>query len=172
MIIMKKWGYQKYLWWFLTIIGILASSACSAYDYSASTKGESYKDGILATFDVQGELFHVWITNADTIRDLIQIPTGTPMKRVLYGPILPGPGINEHNQPYSWHLDPEKTKLVDVSPSSCNATPDQVEKNQSRFLDVIQSYCPWSAVLVHIDDYRIPSPGIQRGILTPGSSGS
>jgi hypothetical protein len=168
---MKKWGYIKYLWRFFMLLGILASSACSATDYSASSSNASYKGGILATFEVDGEEFHVWITNSDTIRELSHTQVGSPMKSTLYGPILDGSGKNNHNAPYTWHLDPEKTKLVQMSPSSCNAKPEQVEENRARFLDVIQSYCPWTAVLVHIDDYRIPSPNIQRGMGIPDASG-
>ncbi len=162
---MKKWGKFQYLGYLLIIIGILASSSCSGYDYSISNTSVSYKGGILATFQVQGEEFHVWITNADTIRELINMKTGAPMTSTLYGPILKGSGENNHNTPFAWHLDPGKTQLIDHSPSSCNAKPDQVEKSLPRFLNIIQFYCPWSAVLVHIDDYRIPSPSIQRGMV-------
>ncbi len=167
---MNKWGYRSILWRLLVVAGILASSACSVYQFNVSSSTASYKGGILATFEVQGEEFHVWITNVDTIRELIQIQTGDLSKRVLYGPILSGSGENDHNKPYSWHLDPAKTVLIPVSPSSCNAKPDQVEKNLTRFLDVIQSYCPWQAVLVRIDDYRIPAPAIQHGMILSGLS--
>jgi hypothetical protein len=165
---MKKWGYRQYFGYFLIIIGILASSACSGYNDLNSNTSVTYKGGILATFQVQGEEFHVWITNADTIRELISLQADMPMKSTLYGPILKGSGENNHNAPYAWHLDPEKTQLIDHSPSSCNAKPDQVEKSLTRFLNVIQFYCPWSAILVHIDDYRIPTPSIQRGMAING----
>ncbi len=75
----------------------------------AQARGEpdSLAAGVLATFDVSGELFNVWVTNARTIQQLTELDKGKSTATIPNGRILRGPGQGAHNEPWSWHLDPE-----------------------------------------------------------------
>ena len=53
-------------------------------------------------------------------------------------------GDGGFNSPWSWHLDPEETNLVEVAIEVCDGTPSYVETHQNEF----PTYCPWGARIV------------------------
>jgi hypothetical protein len=53
-------------------------------------------------------------------------------------------GDGGFNSPWSWHLDPEETSLVEVAIEVCDGSPSYVETHQSEF----PTYCPWGARIV------------------------
>jgi hypothetical protein len=110
--------------------------------------------GVLATFEAVGETFHVWVTNPDTIAQLLALQAGESTASIPNGRILAGPGLGEHNAPWSWHLDPEDIDMADFSIELCDGAPSYVEENLSEYTDVIQRYCPWGAELKALDDRR------------------
>ena len=58
------------------------------------------------------------------------------------GPLRSGDG--GFNSPWSWHLDPDETQLVEVAIEVCDGLPSYVETHQSDF----PTYCPWGARIV------------------------
>jgi hypothetical protein len=58
------------------------------------------------------------------------------------GPLRPGDG--GFNSPWSWHLDPGETSLVEAAIEVCDGMPSYVETHQSEF----PAYCPWGARIV------------------------
>lgn len=122
--------------------------------------------GILATFKVQDQQFRVWVKNPDTIQQILDLQAGKSNANIPEGRLLLGPGENNYNQPYSWHLDPEniqmKTKSVEAS---CNVDPETVDRSVKKFINDIGRYCPSKAVLVNIQDYREPLPGLQTAMI-------
>jgi hypothetical protein len=120
------------------------------------TPGDPLAGGVLATFKTVGpnsETFSVWVTNAATIDDLLEIQAGIGTARHPNGKILRGAGRGDHNAPYSWHLDPEDTQMVDVSAEVCDGRPSVVDANLDAFL-AIERYCPWAAALDSLEDHR------------------
>ncbi len=111
--------------------------------------------GILATFDVSGELFQLWTTNLDTINDILALQAGESEANIPNGPILRGAGEAHHNQPWSWHLDPQLTEMAEVTIELCDGAPTYVEANIDEFVDTIGQYCPWGAELIHVEDLRL-----------------
>jgi hypothetical protein len=63
---------------------------------------------VLATFDVAGERFKVWITNRTAIAQALSLQGRGVAATIPVGRILRGPGQGAHNDPYRWHLDPEE----------------------------------------------------------------
>lgn len=110
--------------------------------------------GIVAFFDVDGENFAIWVTNPDTIDDIYALQSGESNANIPIGPIQHGPGVADHNAPWSWHLDPEATEMAEVTIELCDGRPSYVDENVDEYVDVVGSYCPWSAQLVEIEDYR------------------
>ena len=123
--------------------------------------------GIVATFDVVGERFRVWVTNPQTIQQIRDLQAGRSTANIPIGRIHRGPGAGDHNAPWSWHLDPEDIGMADMTIEVCDARPSYVEENVDEFVDTVLRYCPWSAVLVGIVEVEeeVPSRG-HRGKAT------
>ena len=110
--------------------------------------------GVLATFDVQGQRFHVWVTNAQTIQQILDLQVGKSEANIPNGRILRGRGQGEHNAPWSWHLDPQDIAMAELTIELCDGEPAFVEQNLAEYVDIVERYCPWSAKLVGIEDHR------------------
>lgn len=110
--------------------------------------------GVRAIFAVAGEEFRTWITNAQTIDDLLELKDGNSDATIPSGRIQRGPGEGNHNWPYSWHLDPDDTEMAELTMELCDALPSYVEENVDEFVEVVQRYCPWSAELIDLEDFR------------------
>lgn len=110
--------------------------------------------GVLATFEVTGETFKAWVTNPQTVQQLFDLRDGKSNANIPNGRILAGAGRGGHNAPWSWHLDPVDINMAEAAIEVCDATPSYVEANRSYFIDVVGRYCPWSARLVELVDYR------------------
>ncbi|HHX63877.1 MAG TPA: hypothetical protein GX702_03190 [Chloroflexi bacterium] len=110
--------------------------------------------GVLATFDVADERFRIWVTNPETIEQILDVYYGEVSGTFPSGRIVRGPGLAGHNAPWNWHLDPEDVAMVANAPESCDGLPSYVEANRTLFLDQIGRYCPRSAILVGVQDLR------------------
>ncbi len=133
----------------LLLLGVLA--ACGD---NVSGPGDELSGGVLATFDVQGEVFQVWVTNAGTIGQLFDLADGLSVANIPIGPLLAGPGRGDHNAPWSWHLDPAETSMAEATIELCSGLPSFVEADLDVWLNDVGSYCPWSAELAGLQDFR------------------
>ena len=110
--------------------------------------------GIVATFDVAGEQFRAWMTNPATIQQVLALRPGASHVPFPNGRLRAGSGTANHNAPYSWHLDPDDTQMVEVTIELCDGRPSYVEQNRDAFIRDVGRYCPWGATLVGVADYR------------------
>jgi hypothetical protein len=124
------------------------------YDWRYEDQNSDLEGGIVAFFDVDGEIFAIWVTNPETIEDIYALQSGESNANIPIGPIQHGPGAANHNAPWNWHFDPEETEMAEVTIELCDGRPSYVEENVDEFVDVVGSYCPWSAQIVEIEDYR------------------
>ncbi|MEJ2212196.1 MAG: hypothetical protein P8129_24670, partial [Anaerolineae bacterium] len=113
--------------------------------------------GVLATFDVNGEEFRVWVTNPGTIQQLLDLASGEGGANIPNGRIQRGPGLADHNLPWSWHLDPQDIEMAEMTAEVCDGTPSYVEEHLDEFVDTVGRYCPWSARLVSVDVHDPPA---------------
>jgi hypothetical protein len=58
------------------------------------------------------------------------------------GPLRRGDG--GFNAPWTWHLDPDQTRLVEAAIEICDGTPSYVETHQDEF----PTNCPWGGRIV------------------------
>jgi len=109
-----------------------------------SCGGESpsrgYTDFLVA---VGTETFVLRSTDPETIRLATENFAGKNHRFPL-GPLRAGDG--GFNAPWSSHLDPDQTRLVEVAIEVCDGTPSYVEAHLADF----PTYCPWSARIVAI----------------------
>ncbi len=135
---------------------LVALAACAAPANTPGpvpTPGGQLKGGMLATFQVGRETFRVWTTDSRASERLEDLagpgsPTGTPS-----GPVLAGPGLGDHNSPWSWHFDLQGFSIVEAAGADCDGLPGDVEENFTSYSQVIGGYCPSAAVLLDITHY-------------------
>ncbi len=108
--------------------------------------------GIIATFEVAGERFRVWVTNPQTIQQIRDLEAGRSTANIPNGRIHRGAGASNHNAPWSWHLDPVDISMADATIELCDARPSYVEENVDYFVDTVKRYCPWGAELISVEE--------------------
>jgi hypothetical protein len=87
------------------------------------------------------ERFVLRLTDPDAIR-LAQANLDGANTRFPLGTVRRGNG--GFNQPWSWHLDPAGTTLVDLAIEICDGRPSYLETH----LDEYPTYCPWGGRVV------------------------
>jgi len=110
--------------------------------------------GVLATFTDADEEFHVWVTKESTIEQLFALRDGESRANIPNGPLLRGPGPGDHNDPWSWHYDPARVQMAELTIEICDGRPSFVEDNLDAFVEDVGRYCPWGAELVSVEDFR------------------
>lgn len=131
----------------------LLSPACTDDD-SPTDPDNPLAGGIVATFTVEGESFSVWTDNVIAINDILSLQVGTGTATIPNSTLRRGPGRGDHNAPYSWHMDPTDLEMAEATIEVCSALPSFVEANVDEWVDVVGQYCPWSAVLKDVEDFR------------------
>ena len=117
------------------------------------SKKPSLSGGILATFNVVGEEYSIFITNSETIEQILAVQRGESQARIPSGRLVRGSVT--YNRPWSWHIDPEDIHMAEVTIKLCDGTPSQVEANLDYWIDTVQRFCPWNASIVKIEDFRL-----------------
>lgn len=131
-------------------VGAALLAACS----SPTAPSDDLRGGVVATFDVTGQRFKLFVTNAQTIADLFALQNGQSTASIPNGRVRRGRGAGEHNAPYDWHMDPNDVHLADATIELCDGSPSYVQQHIGEYVDVIERYCPWGAALVSIEDHR------------------
>jgi hypothetical protein len=108
---------------------------------ACSTPNSPEPSSVDFVVDVAGERFVLRTTNADTIRLATENLQGGN-RRFPSGPRLDGGG--GFNAPWSWHLDPDRTQMVEAAIEVCDGKPSYVEAHQADF----PTYCPWAGRIV------------------------
>ena len=108
--------------------------------------------GVLATFDVYGERFRIFVTNTQTIDQIIALWNGQSTARIPNGRLREG--RVPYNLPWSWHIDPEDVHMAEATIELCDGLPSFVESHLEYWLQTVGYYCPWGAQLIAIKDYR------------------
>jgi hypothetical protein len=137
------------------VFAVLASTlvSASACRDEPAAPDPPLQGGILVTFQVSGEEFRVWVTNRQTIGQIFAVLDGLNRASIPNGAIHAGPGRQDHNAPWSWHLDPEDIQMAEATIEVCDGRPSLVEASLGEYL-AQGRFCPWGASLVNILDRR------------------
>jgi hypothetical protein len=135
----------------LYIVAIILA-ACAPVEPAPTPTPRVLGGGVLATFEVINERFNVFVTNEETIQQILDLQAGIGTETIPNGPVRRGPGEAQHNEPYTWHLDPEETVLTEFSDPVCDGPPTFIEERLDDFDG--QIYCPGSSRLVDVLDLR------------------
>jgi hypothetical protein len=88
-----------------------------------------------------GERFVVRLTDPATIA-LARANLRGQNQTFPSGPLRRGDG--GFNAPWTWHLDPDQTRFVEVAIEVCDGRASYVESHQSEY----STYCPWGAKVI------------------------
>jgi Raf kinase inhibitor-like YbhB/YbcL family protein len=156
--------------WALTAAAVAApaSSGCGGSPTLPSDPAPGLRGGVLATFDVSGERFRVWVTDPGAIGEIFRVRQGTSRATIPVGALRRGSGAGAHNAPWSWHLDPEDFQMAEAAIELCDGRPSYVETHLDEFLATVKRYCPWGARLVAVDDRRGAAAATGSGRPRPG----
>lgn len=110
------------------------------------------KGGVLAVFAVQEERFAIFVTNPATCGQIIALRNGLSQASIPNGRVRRGQVA--YNLPWSWHIDPEDVAMAEAAIELCDARPSYIEAHLDEWLDTVVRFCPWSARLVSVTDYR------------------
>ncbi len=120
------------------VLGV-AGSGCSsvaAPNQSAPDRNPSAAEFLVA---VGAETFVMRTTDPQTIQ-LARARLRGEQHALPVG-ARPRSGDGGFNAPWSWHLDPAETRMVEVAIEVCDGTPSYVEAHLADF----PRYCPWGA---------------------------
>jgi hypothetical protein len=123
-------------------------------ELDAEGRGSGLRGGVLATFDVTGQRFRVWVTNPRTVRQILDLWAGTSNATIPNGRVQRGRGRGSHNAPWHWHLSPRDIEMAENAVEVCDASPSYVEANRDEWIAQVGRYCPWDARLVNVKDQR------------------
>jgi hypothetical protein len=118
----------------------------------SSPTSPELEGGVLATFDVQGERYSIFITNPQTIEQVLALSNGQGNARIPSGRLIKG--REAYNAPWSWHIDPEDVHMAELTMELCDGLPSYVEKDIDYWVVTVGRFCPWSAVFVSLRDFR------------------
>ena len=118
----------------------------------ASPTAPALKGGVLATFEVSGERYSIFITNPQTIDQVYSVLRGTSNARIPSGRLLRGQV--SYNKPWHWHIDSQDVVMAEVTIELCDGRPSYVENNLDDWLNSVGRFCPWWAQLVELRDFR------------------
>jgi hypothetical protein len=128
-----------------TVVALCALIACGSD--AGDTGGDGSGGNLVATFEVAGaETYKVELATPELVEHARQLLAGGEDGRIPNGVVVrDSPSVNE---PWTWHIDPDTLEFADVTTEVCDGLPSDVED------DLIMSdyYCPWSAVIVAIDE--------------------
>jgi hypothetical protein len=147
----SKTRYRLHLTLLLYIVVIIIA-ACAPVEPAPTPTPRVLGGGVLATFEVINERFNVFVTNEETIQQILDLQAGIGTETIPNGPVRRGPGEAQHNEPYTWHLDPEETVLTEFSDPVCDGPPTFIEERLDDFDG--QIYCPGNSRLVDVLDLR------------------
>ncbi len=134
----------------IILFGLAVAGGCGS---GPASPADELEGGVLATFDVSGQTFRVWVTNPATAAAILALRDGEAEASIPNGVIRRGAGAARHNAPWGWHLDPEDVEMADLTVEVCDGSPSYVQEELDEYLRVGR-YCPWGARLISVDDRR------------------
>ncbi len=137
-------------WRIFTPLALTVFAACGS---NPGGPGDGLQGGALATFQVSGEQFRLWVTNDAVIEQIFDLRDGVSSANIPNGILHTGPGIANHNSPWLWHLDAEEIAMAEHTVAVCDGRPSLVDSLLEDYL-AVGRFCPWGAQLVSIDDRR------------------
>ena len=123
-------------------IFILAFAASLTALGCATTTGPPGSVAQIVTFEVAGGArFKVLVADPKSLDTITALANSEDAPSIPNGRIVRQTGVNTG---WSWSLDPTDFTFVDVTDTTCDGTPEEVEAGTFDG----DRFCPWSAIVV------------------------
>lgn len=96
------------------------------------------------TVEVSGEEFVARVTTEAQVQDM-EARLASGEEGVINGALEPGDG--GFNAPWSWHMVPATVQAPDMAIEVCDGRPSMVEADLDYWLETVDRFCPWGAVV-------------------------
>ncbi len=126
---------------------LLVSVSCGCSESKPSLFG-----GILVTFDVSGEPYSIFVTDEDTIGEVLAVERGESRATIPSGKLVRGSVA--YNKPWSWHVDPGDVLMAEMTIELCDGLPSHVEADVDYWIESVKRFCPRTAKIVKVEDFR------------------
>jgi hypothetical protein len=125
-------------------VGTLGSLALTLALLACRSTPTAPSSEAVVTFRVVNETFRVLLTSQDQLAAARAAQAGG-RARIPLGRIVSGTQVNTG---WSWHL--EDVLFAEAAIEVCDGLPSHVEREGTQFAG--GSYCPWSAVIIRIEE--------------------
>lgn len=127
------------------LAAVLMAAALWMLFFFLSSDGYVVEGGRYFVVDVAGERFIIYVTERETIRlaeeNMRGLNSMFPIGELEYGD-------GGFNKPWSWHLNSESVRMVEVAVEVCDGLPSHVEADLKYWVEVVGRYCPWGGRIV------------------------
>lgn len=107
--------------------------------------------GALITFSIVDELLSVWVTDGAFIDEAKSLLAEGKRRIPIFGTLLDGAACDAQ---WTWHPGAADVSFADVAIEVCDGLPSHIEADKEYWIGTVGQYCPWSAVVVAVDDRR------------------
>ena len=117
---------------------------CGGHDAPADPPARSFLFAMHGVPDAEGHF--VAITSDPRTLAILESQLTLPEdRRMLHinGPVASGGG--GHNLGWSWHFEPGRWELVEISIELCDGLPQMVEDDVERWIADVRTFCPWAS---------------------------
>ena len=94
----------------------------------------------------------LWITDGTFIEEAIRLLDAGAQRVPNFLEVIPAPSCVDPQ--WSWHVDPAAVEWADFTIELCDGRPSYIEENLCTWLEQVGSWCPWSARVIAITDFR------------------
>ena len=92
--------------------------------------------------------------NETTIQQVLDLRDGKSDASIPNGVLRRDSGRDNHNAPWSWHIDPVEIEMAEATIEVCSGIPSFIENDLDEWVDNVGRFCPWSATLSSVEDFR------------------
>lgn len=128
----------------ITTLVVVAANVVACSDDGDSSDAPDHP---VATIEVAGtETYKISLDTPELVEHARELLAGGQEGRIPNGVVVrDSAGVNA---PWTWHIDPATLEWADLTTEVCDGLPSDVEEA----LITSDRYCPWSAVVIAIDE--------------------
>ena len=97
------------------------------------------------------QTFQFWSTNSTFIDHAAQLMAEKKVATIMFKTVLDGSDCDPR---WTFHVDPAQMDWPQLTTEVCDGRPSDIEADKKHWLNDVQRWCPWSSLVVSIEDRR------------------
>ncbi len=107
--------------------------------------------GAFVRFSIVNESLTVWVTDDAFIDRAKELLASGGRQVPVFNHLLDG---RDCDPQWTWHTDPAEVAFADATIELCDGLPSDIEADKNYWFNTVGGFCPWSAVVVAVEDRR------------------